>query len=143
MKKKKNESLSGFDYPGVNGAPRTYEGLRELTPFRLRLLLTDVGGLKTEEQKRIWHAISTPEERTNHVLRALLEFDRMRAMTREDIVQRVLATASSCGELHEALLRRVRRHDANAHLYMHTIRDLIDLELRLRELATAPLGDLT
>jgi len=57
-------------------APRTLEGLMSETPFKLRLLLTDLGGLQTEEQKMGWHQLSTPEMRAQHVLAVLKNWDQ-------------------------------------------------------------------
>lgn len=57
-------------------APRTLEQLMAETPFKLRLLLTDLGGLKTEEQKMAWHQLNNAEARANHVLALLKAWDQ-------------------------------------------------------------------
>lgn len=58
-------------------APRSVEGLMAETPFKLRLLLTDLGGLQSEEQKMGWHQLSTPDARANHVLAVLRAWDQV------------------------------------------------------------------
>lgn len=59
-------------------APRTVDGLLRETAFKLRLLVGTLEGLKTEEQKMAWHALTTPEARAQYVLKLLTEWDAAR-----------------------------------------------------------------
>jgi hypothetical protein len=56
-------------------APRNIEGLLKMTPFRLRLLGEDCGGLKDDASKMAWHNLKTPEARADYVLKLLKEWD--------------------------------------------------------------------
>lgn len=56
-------------------APRTVEALLQETPFKLRLLATELGGLTTEEQKMAWHQMTNAEQRTKYVLDLLKQWD--------------------------------------------------------------------
>jgi hypothetical protein len=56
-------------------APRDLNALMQETPFKLRLLLNDMGQLSTDDQKMAWHALTNNEGRATHVFNILKAWD--------------------------------------------------------------------
>lgn len=59
-------------------APRSKDALLKESPFKLRILVQDLGGLATDDLKMAWHDLKTPEARAEYVLAMLTEWDKSR-----------------------------------------------------------------
>jgi hypothetical protein len=56
-------------------APRDKAGLMKESPFKLRILVQQLGGLSDDAQKMAWHGMQTPEQRADYVLTLLQAWD--------------------------------------------------------------------
>jgi hypothetical protein len=57
-------------------APRDINALMQVTPFQLRIITQNLGGLTTDADKMAWHNMSTQQARAAHVLKLLSDWDK-------------------------------------------------------------------